>query len=113
MGADYNRGYNRGRSLMERRIEVVLRFARRLRTTEREHFGCANWTQRECRNCARWTRGGEKCLWGWCSAEFEPMAGEPSMWVDTDGASSRICTHENFGCVNWLHPKVSGESVTR
>jgi hypothetical protein len=95
----YQRGYNRAATRSRDRAGRALKIAKRYRAL----MDCKN-RQPRCANCFRWVRGGANCLWGHCAGDFKFEAGEGSMWADTFAGEPRrqVCTHENFGCVNWL-----------
>lgn len=103
----YARGYNAGkkrqRGHIDRLVAIASAYRSRLRSTEQERFGSANWLSRTCSTCAR-SRGGEGYQWGWCGQNFVTEVGEPAMWLD-DPRHYKIGTQADFGCVSWLHPE--------
>lgn len=99
----YQRGYNRAVSRNHDRVKRVLEIARGYKDAR---DGANN---ARCHSCDRWARGGAMCLWGYCRADFEWIAGEGKMWTDPNDA--KIVTHETFGCINWVRrnePNASG-----
>lgn len=94
----YSRGYQRAMSRASARVERVLKIARAYKEA------CTREDAIRCRSCERWSRGGPNCLWGYCRLDFEHGAGEGRMWADAciGEKQQRICTHENFGCINWI-----------
>jgi hypothetical protein len=100
---EYSRGYGRGIRRASDRVRQVLEIARGYKAR------AAGDSAGRCSTCERWKRGrvGEaSCLWGVCRADFEHFAGEGSMWIDNyprpSSERGEICTHETFGCVNWI-----------
>jgi hypothetical protein len=96
----YHRGVNRARASARERVRRVLEIAKGYR--QRSSMGAH--PERQCASCSRWERGGEKCIWGRCRADFE-FGTEPRMWAESFGGERRsglVITTEDFACVNWL-----------
>lgn len=94
----YGRGYSRGSARYWDHLRRLLRIARGYREkTDQLHLA------HYCGGCFHWSRGGKNCLWGHCDTKFEAGL-EPNLWADAPigHTPQKICTHENFGCVNWI-----------
>ena len=99
---EYGRGYNRALSRCSDRVARALTIGRGYR--EKAQASIYHDTPPRCISCERWTRGGDNCLWGYCRADFEYVAGEQKMWAETflGERERRVVTQEMFGCVNWI-----------
>lgn len=103
--SEYKRGYGRGYNTSIRRVQEIRRkysaAFQRLRDLTSSGYG-------NCEQCSFWRRE-VNCKWGFCdmTRANEQHPDWPAPWAHIDcwkpacGGPSRLCTHAQFGCVNF------------
>ena len=93
----YQRGYNRTVKRSNDRARRYLALAQDWKAKAVKGTAGA-----KCGNCRLWTRGGEHCIWGYCSQNA--AVGMDRIWAERfvgEHEARRLISQEDFFCNNW------------